>query len=240
MKPNIIYIISVCSILSSIFASCGNNGVKGDGNVISQEIPVEIYNEIKADGALDLVYESKPDEAAYLRVEADDNILPLLEIKVKGKTLNIRAKESINPSRFAIYTNSPTIKYVESKGAASIHLTGHIEGKELKVKLKGAGDLKADNIAFEKAEFFLEGAGNMDLSGEAGKAKLEISGNGDINSGGLQVGELECHIKGNGDMDVNATDKLSIEIKGKGNLTYKGKPQITKQNIKGAGTVKAK
>jgi len=222
------------------FTSCFNKGVKGDGNVISQEIPVGIYEEIKVEGALDLTYEAKPDEAAYLRVEADDNIIPLLDIKVKGKTLNIKAKESINPSRFAIFTNSPSLKYVESKGASTIHLSGHVEGRELKVKLKGIGNIKTDHILYEKAEFILEGSGDMELGGEAAKAKLEISGNGDIHSSGLQVGQLECQIKGNGNMTVNAVEKLSVEIKGRGNITYKGSPQITKQEIKGAGTVQAK
>ncbi len=239
---NIFILLSCLSIL--LFASCGgsssdNKGtIRGDGNVIKHEITVSIFNEIKVEGAIDVIYESKPDEAAYLEVEADDNIIPLIDIKVKGKTLHIKARESINPNRFVVYTNSPSLKYIESKGASNITLNGVVAGDELKIEMKGTGNLNADNLVYEKGEFKLQGAGNIDMQGQIHKAKYEISGNGNIKASELATDELECKLKGTGNMEVNVIEKMSIEISGKGDISYKGNPQITKQKIKGAGTVK--
>jgi hypothetical protein len=223
-----------------MFLSCKEKSVKGDGNVVKEEIPIEIYNEIRVEGAMDIFYEAKPDEAAYLRVEADDNIIPLLDIQVSKNKLNIKVRESINPSRFVIYTNSPSLKYVENKGASTVHLVGSVAGDAFKIDQRGVGDFKADNLVFAKAEFFLRGAGNMELGGQIGKAKMEISGNGDIEAFALAADELECHIKGNGNMNIHPVEKLSVDIRGNGNVVYDGNPQITKQNIKGAGIVKVK
>jgi len=229
----------ICCLSALLLSSCnGKKPVQGDGNIITHEIPVNIYNEIKVEGAIDVIYEAKPDEAAFLKVEADDNIIPLIDIKVKGRTLNIKARESINPSRFTVYTNSPSLKQVESKGASNISLKGSVAGDELKIEMKGTGNFEAENIVFEKAEFKLQGAGNMEMGGQIHKTKLEISGTGDIKASELAVDEVECKIKGSGNMEVNAIEKMSLEIGGSGTISYKGNPQITKQKIKGAGSVK--
>lgn len=229
-----------CLILLFVAYSCNSKAVKGDGQVVSQEIPVDIYNEIHVEGAMDIHYVAKPDEAAYLKVEADDNIIPLLEIQVKKNKLTVKAKESINPSRFVIYTNSPSIKYVESKGASNIYLKGAIAGEQFKLDMRGVGSFDAENLVYEKAEFYLHGSGNMSLGGQIVKAKMEIRGNGNINAFGMAVNELECQLKGTGNMSVHATEKLSIEIKGTGDVIYEGNPQITKQKVKGTGVVKVK
>lgn len=238
MKTTIRNIIYSCCFTAIALASCKGKAVEGDGNVVTHEIPVDIYSEIRVEGAFDVIYEAKPDESAYLRVEADDNIIPLVDIKTKGRSLNIKARESINPSRFVVYTNSPSLKYVESKGASNVTLKGSIAGSELKIEMKGVGDLKAEKLIYEKAEFKLEGANELNLAGQCHEAKIELSGTGNIKASDLVVNELECNLKGSGDMEVNALEKLSIEIKGKGEIAYKGNPQITKQKIKGAGSVR--
>lgn len=238
MKKSIHAFTYICCIAVLALASCKGKPVQGDGNVISHEVPIEIYSEIKVEGAIDIVYNAKPDEAAYLRIEADDNIIPLIDVKVKGRSLTVKAKESINPSRFVIYTNSPSLKYVESKGASNITLQGAVAGDELKIEMKGTGNFKADNLVYDKAEFQLRGAGNMDMSGQVHKAKIDISGSGDVKASDLAVNEMEAIIRGSGNIEINVLDKLSAEIKGKGTIAYKGNPQITKNNIKGAGVLK--
>lgn len=239
-------ISTIVFLLSALcLISCGETGgsgskraVKGDSQIVKHEIEVNIYNEIKVEGAIDVVYESKPDEAAFLEVEADENIIPLVDIKVKGRTLNVKARESINPSRFTVYTNSPSLKQVESKGASNVSVKGTTVGDELKIEMKGTGNFDAENLIYKKGEFKLQGSGHMEMGGQITKAKYEINGNGNISAESLITDELECKIKGTGNMDVNAVEKMSVEIGGIGDISYKGNPRITKQKIKGTGTVK--
>lgn len=238
MKNKVHSLVYICCMAALVFTSCKGKTVQGDGNVISHEIPIEIYSEIKVEGAIDIVYNAKPDEAAYLRIEADDNIIPLIDVKIKGRALTVKARESINPSRFVLYTNSPSLKYIESKGASNINLQGAIAGDEFKIEMKGTGNFTAENLVYDKAEFQLMGAGNMEMAGQVHKAKIEISGTGDVKATKLVANEMESNIRGSGNIDLQALDKLSIEIKGKGTVAYKGNPQITKQNVKGAGIVK--
>lgn len=221
-----------------LLASCKGKVVQGDGNVIKHEVPIDIYSEIKVEGDIDIIYSAKPDEAAYLMIEADDNIIPLIEVKVKGRILNLKTKKSINPTRFVVHTNSPNLKYVESKGTSDLKLQGAIAGEELKVDMRGTGSFVADNLVYDKAEFHLRGTGDMQMAGQIHKAEIEIAGTGNVKASKLAVNELKVELKGVGDMEVYALDKMSIELKGSGTITYKGNPQITKQNIKGSGSVK--
>lgn len=243
MKRNIfllttVFILSALCILSCKKSGSGSEMSNNNHEPVKQEIDINIYDEIKVEGAIDVIYESKPDDAAFLEVEADKNIIPLVDIKVKGKTLHIKSKESINPGRLTVYTNSPILKYIESKGASRVSVRGTSEGKEIKIELKGTGNIDAENLIYEKGEIKLEGSGNMNLGGQVGKAKYEINGNGNISAEELTVNELECKIKGTGNMAVNAIEKMNIEISGKGDISYQGTPQITKQKIKGSGIVR--
>lgn len=243
MKKNIFLFSIVCALFTTCILSCKKStktdDMSGDAHqVVKEELDISIYNEIKVEGAIDVIYESKSDDGAFLEIEAEKCIIPLADIKVKGKTLHIKSKESINPGRLIVYTNSPTLKYIESKGASDVSVNGTAEGKEIKIELKGTGNIFAENLIYEKGEFKLSGSGNIKLGGQISKGKYEINGNGNIAAERLIADELDCKIKGTGNMTVNAVEKMSVEISGKGDITYSGTPQITKQKIKGSGTVR--
>ena len=243
MKKSISLFTFVCAIFAVCMLSCKKTDkateMSNDSHqIVKQEIDISIYNEIKVEGAIDVIYESKPDDAAFLEVEAEKSIIPLADIKVKGKTLHIKSKESINPGRLIVYTNSPTLKYIESKGTSDVSVKGTSEGKEIKIELKGTGNISAENLIYEKGEIILEGSGNIELGGQIAKAKYEINGNGNITAEDLAINELECKIKGTGNMTVNAVEKMSVDVSGKGDISYLGTPQITRQKIKGSGTVR--
>lgn len=243
MKRNIYLFTTLCFLSVLLIFSCKKTDNPGSVSAVNdtpvrQEVDIKIYNEIKVEGAIDVFYESKPDDAAFLEVEASKSIIPLVDIKVKGKTLHIKSRESINPGRLVVYTNSPTLKYVEAKGASSVSISGASGEKVLKLELKGTGNIHTENLMYEKTEAKLEGSGNITLAGESDKAKYEINGNGNISAENMLVKELECKIKGTGNMLVNAIDKMSIDVSGKGDISYNGDPQITRQKIKGAGSVR--
>lgn len=228
-------LVTVCLVL---FTSCESK-IKGDGNIITEEFAIDAYNELKIEGSVNVIYEAKPADPTYLRIETDANIMQELKVESKKNILVIAPRKKINPTRGVnVYTNSPSLKYVESKGSSDIHLQGAVAGDEFKLDQLGSGDFIADNLVFNVADFNLKGSGEMTMSGQVNKSKVDIAGNGDVKAFGLVVGSLDCIISGNGNVEVNVQQQLSIDIRGNGNIIYKGNPQITKQEIKGSGTVK--
>lgn len=229
--------LSLLSLLT--MTSCNMNTTVGSGNVITHEIPVDMYNKIELEGSANIVYEAKPDADAYLQIETDDNIVPLVIIRVKDNTLQITTKGNISPTRLVVHTNSPSLAGVESKGSSDIYLKGAIAGQELDIEQKGSGNVSADNLVYEKVEVDIKGSGNMTLKGMTKSASIEISGSGDINATGMVANNTKCDIKGSGSMTINALETLSVDIAGSGSVSYKGNPQITKMEIKGSGSLQA-
>lgn len=238
MKPLHAITTLFCGIfLLSLLTSCNESTIQGSGNITSKEIVVENYNEINLNATAKIIYEAKPDQPTYLKVEGDDNLIAYLEIKTKDSKLDISQKQNINPTSLVVYTNSPSLKSVTGKGVSDFYLKGSVAGDELNVVQEGIGNFTADNLVFAKAKFVLKGASDFVLGGQIGKAVYELSGNGNIRASQLVVNDLDCQLNGNGYMQVNADQKLSIDIKGNGSVEYKGNAEITKQNISGTGSI---
>lgn len=230
-------LFSICLMLTALLASCDSSSIKGSGNITSQELPISNYNQIELDATVNLVYEAKPNETPYLMIEGDDNLISLIEIGVRNNKLEIKQKKNINPTQLTIYTNSPSLKAVETKGVTDVHLKGAIAGDEFSYEQRGLGNLKADNLVFTKADFKMRGIGDMVLAGQADKALYELAGNGNVRAMEMKVTDLTCDLKGNGYMQVAAEEKLSVEIKGSGNIEYTGNAELVKQSIKGVGAI---
>lgn len=227
----------IFGMLMLLLTSCNSKTIQGSGNITNHQLAIENYNQIELEATLNLVYEAQPDQAPYLMIEGDDNLLPLIDVNVKNNKLEIKQKDNINPTKLTIYTNSPSLKSILSKGVADIHLKGPIAGDEFNCEQRGIGNLTADNLIFTRASFIIKGKSDFMLSGQIGSALYELSGNGNFRATGLQVNDLDCQLKGSGYMQVNAQNKLSVEIKGNGNIEYIGSAELVKQNINGVGTI---
>ena len=78
------------TLMAGLLCSCHLNRISGNGNVISKEIQIEDYDEIEIRGEnIDLQY-TQSDSTPYLKIETDQNIMELLEIKSDNKELQIQ------------------------------------------------------------------------------------------------------------------------------------------------------
>ena len=68
------------------------NTIKGDGNIITKEISISDYDEISYVGKVNIEYEQS-NASPFFKITIDENILPHLDIKIKGKTLIIQPKD---------------------------------------------------------------------------------------------------------------------------------------------------
>lgn len=76
MKKSYSFIL-VFILMAGLLCSCHINKVSGDGNVVSKEIPIKDYDEIQIEGEnIDFKY-MQSDDAPYLKVETDQNIMDL-------------------------------------------------------------------------------------------------------------------------------------------------------------------
>jgi Putative auto-transporter adhesin, head GIN domain len=231
--------VSVLSII--VLSSChhffgervrGNGNIKSEGRNAGQFISVDVGGEID-------VY-IKQDSVRSIRVEADENLLPYIEVISEGDKVYIHEMDgyNLNPSRgIKVYVSSPVFKNLEASGACNIFSENQIVSSEgISIDLSGSSDVKID-LKASKVDAEVSGACTVELKGETKEFKIGGSGSTDIKCINLVAENVDIDISGSGEAEVYANAKLNVQVSGSGDVRYKGNASVT-QDVSGSGSVK--
>jgi hypothetical protein len=190
--------------------------VRGSGVVRIEQRLVPHFTTIESACMANVVIERGEHDS--ITVEAEDNILPLIETKVADRKLTLTTKSN-----------------------ASIGITRgisfRITARELKgVSISGTGSVVANKVDAKSFAINISGTGKVELSGKAESLDVTISGSGSVNALRMPVRSAEADVTGSGKIFVNAADRLIANIVGNGYVEYAGNPQVTKR-ITGTGRV---
>ncbi len=233
----ILYAISI-TLLALSYQSCSFNSIKGNGNIVENQINISDYKEIAFSGSTTLIYEQKTDVAPYLRIEVDENIYPLLTIDSDNGSLSIKSKKNISPTKFVIYTNSTSLEDLSASGSIKALIKGKLETPTLNFSLSGSGSIIIDSLICQTLKS--KASGSADIIVNGGKISVinsAISGSGKVNTLNAQADSVYCKVSGSGDFIVWAEKFLDVSVSGSGDVQYKGNPEIDK-SISGSGKVK--
>ena len=211
---------------------------RGSGKVISQTREVDNFHAIEVSYPAQVFITQGASES--VKIEAEDNVLPGLQTRVRNNTLEIfykvetgKAVRPTEPVRITIVVKE--LDEVDFESAGELDITA-IENDTLSVSVSGAGNLRLNEIAVKDLSVNLSGAGSMSASGTADRLRLVISGFGDFNGEELQNLTSNVNISGAGSATVWAEDELTATISGAGSVSYYGSPEVTKQ-VSGVGGV---
>ncbi|MFT3992907.1 MAG: head GIN domain-containing protein [Dysgonomonas sp.] len=234
----VLFKTAISCILISLVYSCSINQTPGNKIITNNEIQISDYSTLSIAGSGNLIYEQRTDTAAYLRIEIDENLFPLLDIKSNNNSLSIEPKSEYNiaPTKFNIYTNSSTLAVLKVAGANEILLKGKLNTESLSIALAGSSHLKIDSIACKTLNMNIAGSGEVDLAGTATEAKYKGAGSSKIRAYNLLSDSVTCKIAGSGKMQIYAEKWLNIDIAGSGDITYRGNAEVT-QSIAGSGKI---
>lgn len=195
------------------------NLARGSGNVISQTFKVNNFHQVSLDGAGELNVTFGEKES--LTIEAEDDVMEMIKVEVKGGELTLGFKEHyrIVPTK--------TIKfYLTAKTLDSL-------------TVNGAGDVSIEDISGDNLDVTINGAAEVTVSGKVDEQHVTFNGAGKYEGDDLESEDARVEINGFGDATVWATGTLNAVIDGAGSLNYYGRPQVT-QYINGAGSVESK
>ena len=235
----IVVLVALIGILAVTAASCKwtIGVVRGSGDIESEEREVSGFNEIEFTGIGNLIIEQGDEES--LVVEADDNIVGLIETKVRGDELYIGLRRGVNvvpTSKVKFYLTVKELDRIDLSGVGDIDCD-EFETDDLKFNISGSGDIDFKIIA-DNIETNVSGLGDINLSGKVDSHRIQISGSGKYDAEELESKDCEVEISGLGSATVNASDNLDIEINGAGNVYYKGDPHVS-QHVSGLGRIKS-
>lgn len=223
-----------------LFVSCERelfDRVRGVGPVITEErhvpslkdvslsIPAEVY-----------LYQGDNEE---LVIDAQANILDIIETEVRGKELKIKFQNGIGVSRhekIKVYITSPDFSRIHITGSGDIYNETPIVTSTMDLKISGSGSIFLNDVETDVLEASISGSGNITVIGNCHDQYLRISGSGDIHNFEMISEETEVQISGSGETEIFTDDYLYAKISGSGKVFYKGNP-IVESVISGSGGV---
>ena len=200
-------------------AACGCAGtpaVRGSGVVRSEQRDVAGFDQISLSGSGEVRVEQTGVES--LTVEAEENLLPLLETRVDDGRLTLGSKPNVNIS--------PTrpIRY-------------HVTVKSLTaVGVSGSGSYRVEGIDTPRLRADISGSGSATLAGRADDVRLTISGSGNYDAAQLASKTASVEISGSGSATVNASERVEAHVSGSGSVRYLGSPSVEK-HVSGSGSI---
>ncbi len=236
MKKITIILLGAIVLLNA----CMWNGhrVKGNGKVTTESKQFGDVTGVELHASFDVyISEGSP---AGVRIEAEENIIPHIEMHVVNGILNIEEEDNVR-----LRPRKPVKIYITSPGYSKIqvHSSGNIIGQtkitndtKLDLSVSGSGELKLDVDAPE-IEANVSGSGEVHLSGDTKKFSGDVTGSGEIKAINLRSEEADLQVSGSGSIDVNASVKLDANISGSGDVRYKGDPTVNK-NVSGSGDIR--
>ena len=227
--------------LALLLINCSKGQVVvGSSNIISQEKQLSAYDRIEVLGSYDVIFTDG--EVGKIKINAPDNILPLIQTEVSDGLLKIGAEKNRYKVKEPIIIYVPVnsrLKQVDIKGSADIYSEKNLETKTLNVGIYGSGDAR---LAVDVFSLALEvvGAGDIRVSGRAKDLSIDISGSGDVEVPNLKAEKAVININGSGGVSAYVTENVDISIAGSGDVTIKGNPKKVKRIINGSGRVSVK
>lgn len=235
--PGILLLTAACSITFN-GPSFSANSVRGSGNVKTETRSVSNFDEVDLTGSGDLTIQLGDQES--LKIEAEDNLLPVLTSDVVGRRLDLGVKRgtSISPTRPIRYTLTvKSLKAVSLLGSGSITGSG-FDTDSFSVSVLGSGDVNLDKVNFKTLDVRIAGSGNITMNGTANSQTVNIPGSAEYRAGNLQSQSGNVTISGSGNATVWTSDTLDIRITGSGTVEYYGSPKVS-QKITGSGNIRS-
>jgi len=208
-----------------------------DSPIKMQSYELEGFNKIDVQGKGNLFLTQ--DEEYDVKIEAEENVLELLDVKVEDETLIIGKKRTllIGKKLINIFISMPETREIKISGSGGITSENQIKGDELDIRIAGSSDVEMD-LEVDKLITKISGSGDIVYQGIAENHVISIAGSGDINALELESEITHVIISGSGDVEVYTTEELDIQISGFGNVKYKGDPEIS-QSVSGRGKVRS-
>ncbi|WP_343303755.1 head GIN domain-containing protein [Chitinophaga niabensis] len=235
MLTNLKY-FALMLLLAPAFVSCDE--VRGSGNVSKEEHDLSKFSVVEASGSMD-VYITKGN-ASHATIEAEDNILPLIELIEENGRLEVRFKRNVRVNtrkQVKVFLTTAQLEAASLSGSGDLEIESHFETPvPVHLSLSGSGNLNASFTAPE-LNIDLAGSGNLKIKGDTRDLKLNLAGSGDAHLEDLKTETADLDIAGSGDVDLHASRTLKANIVGSGDVNYKGNPTVTVNKI-GSGSVK--
>lgn len=219
------------AMLTAAALTFGFGGVKGNGTIKTESRPVSDFHAVSIGSGIEakVTLGDRPS----LLLEGDENLLPLLEVKLEGGRLTLGSTKSLRPSQTIRATLvTPRLDAVDASGGSQVEAPATASPR---FTLGASGGSKVTIAGVDSADLVVDGSGGSTLkvTGRANRLTVEASGGSKVLAATLPTTDATVDASGGSRVELSVTHEVKGEASGGSTLALKGAPQI--RNIERSG-----
>ena len=234
--------IKIIGALAAVimFSSCNFDiimgQVHGNGNVETEERMVsEDFSEVKGSAGLD-VYLTEGSENKII-VEADENLLEIIETNIVNGRLKITTKQNIGRAKSKkVHVTYKELDEIYASSGADVIGNSVIKSEKIILEASSGSDIEVEVFAKEVLVETSSGA-DIHVTGKATLLMASSSSGSEINAKELIVINCNADASSGANIIINVKEKLSTEATSGGNIKYYGNPTAVSNDASRSGNV---
>lgn len=217
-----------------------------DESILKERRQVSSFERITLMGSPTVIYSQSDSTSVYVDAPAD--ILSCLETTVEDNCLTIRFRDELkNIVNFSmidvddvkVYVTSPDLTDVLLTGSGDFVCRSHFDTDNLRLELKGAGDMDFADVICDNLDITLVGSGDLEVRHAVVQvsSSVELVGSGDVKVGYERTPSTNLRLKGSGDIKASFIDAGAVvaDLRGSGDITLSGLVRSSQQSLVGTG-----
>ncbi len=217
------------ALMTLLVTAC--SAVRGSGTVMIEEREVTSFNRVVLGDIGQLVLTQGDQES--LTIEAEDNILPLIESVIIKNTLFINFKNEpsaipVEPIKF--HLTMKEIISLSSSGASTIQAS-RIEADELEIISGDIGKVVIDKLTAGQITVTPSNNSTIEVSGQVQHQTVHVIESANYRGASLKSKTSSVIVDDKGTATVWVMNNLDVEVNGNGDVLYYGDPTVNQTVI---------
>lgn len=213
-------------LLVTLVSSCNFNiqwgQENGNGNVVTEERFVDDFTGVRGSAGMD-VFLTEGDENRVV-VEADENLMDIIETYVDGNTLKINTTKSIGKAKSRkVHVTYKHLDHIEASSGADVIGNSVVRSETITLDSSSGADLEVEIFA---KEVYLNSSSGSDLkvSGRANRAIADASSGSDLRARELETKSCKAEASSGATIDITVIDQMEGSASSGGDIRYYGNP----------------
>ena len=228
----ILFLLALALVLSSANAQSDKEVIEGNGKLITKEVAVKSFDELKANGVYELLLTQGDKES--VKIEADENLQQYFTVSNEGSKLIINTEKLKNVNlrgkgKMKVYVSFKKLTSMDIGTVGSVHSENELAFDNLEIKNRSVGNVNL-KLTANKLDIENKSVGNVELSGKAETVTVKNNGVGSLHASDFVVQTMDIENSGVGNAAVNAQKSIKVKDSFLGKVSNKGAAPVRKMN----------
>lgn len=211
------------------FKSNINSGIKGNGQILTEERQVPAFTKINIKNRIIVKY--KQDSIHKLIIKTDSNLIKIVKTEVKDGTLNIYTSKGYSvKNNILVEISSNKINFIDLSQGSEFTGLNKITGNTFTLKASSGSKVNVD-INFASVKSKISSGCIIDLSGNAKNLELKSSSGSILKANSLLVDNCFITSSSGSICKINVSKGLSVNASSGSIVKYSGNPDMKEIDI---------